>query len=86
MKFYKNNITLAFLSNKIYNLKANAVVDFSKSIIFFNKGKISNLKNAAFIDTISNFKEYRIDDYLIGTNASFNKEKFRRYVKTMCFI
>ena len=56
MKFYKKNITLLFLVNKIYNLEANAVVDFSTSIIFYNKGKVSNLKNAAFIDTISNYK------------------------------
>lgn len=86
MKFYKRHSADFKLVENIILAKENAVVCCDTHIVFFNKGLVSNVKNAAYILFTDNYKEYRIDAYLVGTNFTFNKEKFRRYVNTMCFI
>lgn len=87
MKFYKakNKLLYSILKQIAFN-KQNAVVCGEYSVIFFNNGIEHNLKNAAYVNFMYNFKEYRVDGFLIGTNATLNKRKFRSFVATRMFL
>ena len=89
MKFYKDKNCL----NKIYSNKLNAVYSYSYydtlntmnliyAIQFIKNGKIYNPKNAATIYSYG-YKYFYLFDKCYGSQNTFNKLSWRKFVKTM---
>ncbi len=83
MKFYIYKSHFQYLSNIIKN-RLDAVYIDDVSIDFFKNGKLHNFKNAAiFYNKIE--KGFCLNGTHYGTNYSFTKRSWRRFVKMQVF-
>jgi hypothetical protein len=84
MKFYKDNNW--HLIYKIQYNKLTAIyLSHINSISFFKNGKKHNYKNAAYISYYG-IEEFYLNGKDYGTNYTFTKSSWRKFVKMQVFL
>jgi hypothetical protein len=85
MKFYKYNDDYYSFFYKIIDNNLTAIYyGSSLEVDFYKNGKVHNCKNAAVI--ADPYKGFYLNGKMYGTQISFTKKSWRKFVKLQAFL
>jgi hypothetical protein len=84
MKFY-NGTGNIYYWKLICDQKLTANYCNSISVTFYKNGQLHNAKNAAYI-AFNGCKQFILNNKHYGTNYTFTKESWRKFIKLKAFL